>query len=58
MPPVSRLAPLSPLSVLPQYDRGDDVLDIDKRVETFDPPTDLRAGEGKIDRGDIIHIAA
>src|SRR5262245_22176135 len=30
--------------------RGDDVLDIDKRVETFGSANGLRAGEGKIDR--------
>src|SRR5262245_19962924 len=36
--------------------RGDHVLDIDKRVETFGSAAGLRAGEGKIDRGDRIRI--
>src|SRR5262245_44019213 len=36
--------------------RGGDVLDIDKRVDTFESAGGLRAGEGKIDRGDRIRI--
>jgi hypothetical protein len=36
--------------------RGDDVLDIDKRVETFESTDGLWAGEGKINRGDRIYI--
>src|SRR5262245_22832901 len=36
--------------------RGGDVLDIGKRVETLESANGLRAGEGKIDRGDRIRI--